>query len=202
MQTALGGPRIFQVKDIDWEVKAKVWDGAGNEAGFAVRRDRIILPHEFRKDQDMHIAKNNVLHTRFYFDGNSGWGSFADMAKFKDSPVTSLEGSELSMVRKEVRGFWLNLWRTEGYEVSVSGPNTLRLVDKGDPSSVRELELDSETWLPRGGITEWIVVDGIKLPKRILNYRAGKLVAEIETVSVKINTGLKRSDLARRPDPR
>ena len=124
------------------------------------------------------------------------------MAKIKDSPVTALEGSERSRVRKEVRGFWLNLWRTEGYEVSVSAPIMLRLVDMGDPNSVRELELGPETWLPRGGITAWIVVDGIKLLKRILNYRAGKRVAEIETVSVKVNKGLKRSDLAQRPDLR
>ena len=82
--------RIFQVRDIDWEVKAKVWDGAGCEAGFAIRRERVILPYQFRKDQDMHISKDQVLHTRFYFDGKSGWGSFADMAKLKDMPVADL----------------------------------------------------------------------------------------------------------------
>ena len=124
MQTALGGPRLFEVRDIDWEVKARVWDGAGHEAGSATRRERIILPYQSRKDQDMHVSKDQVLHTRFYFDGRSGWGSFADMAKFKDAPVTTLEGPSLSMVRREVRGFWLNLWRAEGYEVSLCGPNT------------------------------------------------------------------------------
>jgi hypothetical protein len=81
MQTALGGPRLLQVRDIDWTVKAKVWDGAGHEAGFATRRQRVILPHQSRKDQNMHVANNKVLHTRYYFDGKSGWGSFADMVK-------------------------------------------------------------------------------------------------------------------------
>lgn len=44
-------------------------------------------------------------HTRFYFDGTAGWGTFADMSRFKDMPVTELSGAELKMVRKEVRGF-------------------------------------------------------------------------------------------------
>lgn len=75
MQAALGGPRLLQVRDIDWTVKAKVWDGTGHEAGFATRRQRLILPHRSRKDQDMHVAKDKVLHTRYHFDGKSGWGA-------------------------------------------------------------------------------------------------------------------------------
>lgn len=217
MQSALGGPGIFQVRDIDWEVKAGVWDGAGHEVGFAIRRERVILPYQFRKDQDMHVSKDQVLHTRFYFDGTSGWGSFADMAKFKDTPILALKGPELAMVRKEVRGFWLNLWRAQDYEVSVCAPNTLRFVDKSDPANITELQLDKNTWLPlrsgelcqsagavaRGNqtrIAEWTVLDGLKLPKHILNYHASQLVADIETITVKIDTGMKASDLAHPPD--
>ena len=215
MQTALGGSRIFQVRDIDWVVKAKVWDGAGNEAGFAIRRDRVILPYQFRKDQDMHVSKDKVIHTRFYFDGKSGWGSFANMATFSDMPVAALEGAKLDMVRKEVRGFWLNLWRAQDYEVSVCAPQVLRFVDKADQNNITEFGLDPDTWLPRGSgeckttatvakgnqarITEWIVVDGMKVPKHILNYHAGRLVADIETVTAKFNTGMKAGVLARPP---
>ena len=217
MQSALGGARIFQVRDVDWKVRAKVWDGSGHEAGFAIRRERIILPYCSRKDQEMHISKEQVLHTLFYFDGRSGWGSFADMAGFKDTPVAALGGPELMMVQKEVRGFWLNLWRAQNYEVSVCAPNTLRFVDKEDNSNVTELALAPDTWLPlrsgelckdaakaargnQGSILEWLAVDGIKVPKHTLSYHAGQLVADIETVAVKLNTGMKREDLAQPPD--
>ncbi len=200
MQSALGGPRLLQLRDIDWTVKAKVWDGAGHEAGFATRRQRVILPDQSRKDQEMHVTKDKLLHTRYYFDGKSGWGSFADMVKLRDTPVASLEGSELDMVRKEVRGFWLNVWRAQDYEVSLSFPHTLRFADKSDANNNTQLELDTETWLPGGGIKEWMIVDGIKVPKHILNYHAGHLVADIETVSVHVNTGLKTADLAHYPD--
>ncbi len=44
------------------------------------------------------------------------------MVKLRDTPVASLEGSELDMVGKEVRGFWLNVWRAQDYEVSLSSP--------------------------------------------------------------------------------
>ncbi len=45
-----------------------------------------------------------------------------------------------------------------------------------------------------------MIMDGIKVPKHILNYHAGHLVADIETVSVYVNTGLKAADLAHYPD--
>jgi hypothetical protein len=221
MQQSIGNIRSAEIHDFDWIVKGKVWDGSGAEAGYVTRRIRVILPYRFRKDQDMSLreaGQGPSAHTKFYFDGTAGWGTFADMVQFKDTPVTELSGSELKMVRKEVRGFWLNLWRTDGtaeYGVTLSGPHVLRFLDTSDNTAIGELELDPATWLPRcsGSCTakssgngsyaetvEWTTVDGIKVPQRILNYHSGHLLADIRTVSAKFNTGLKAADLAHRPD--
>ncbi len=138
MQAALGS--LDKAKDLDWTVKATVWDGAGREAGYAIRRYRIVFRYVARKDQEMHVAENRVLHTRFYFDGKSGWGSFANMTALSDTPIKPLQGVELNMVRKEVLGFWLNLWRAQDREISSCGPHTLRLVDKGLTSDETDIE--------------------------------------------------------------
>jgi len=221
MQRSIGSIRSAEILDFDWLVKGKVWDGSGAEAGYVTRRIRVILPYTFRKDQDMFVRQDQQgpsAHTRFYFDGSSGWGSFADMSRFRDTPVAELSGAELEMVRKEVRGFWLNLWRTDGtadYAVTLSGPYMLRFVDKIDNTNISEFEIDPTTWLPRcsgscstkssgksnyAETVEWTTVDGIRVPLRILNYHSGRLVADIRTVSAKFNTGIKAADLARRPD--
>jgi hypothetical protein len=50
MQTALCDPRLAGVRDLDWTVRANVFDGNGHDAGIAVRHIRVILPYEFRKD--------------------------------------------------------------------------------------------------------------------------------------------------------
>jgi hypothetical protein len=214
MQTALGGPRLASVRDVDWIVRAKVFDGDGHDAGIAVRRIRVILPYEFRKDQDMFLHGEQAgptAHTRFYFNGHSGWGTFADVNGWHDRPITPLSGHDLEMVRREVRGFWLNIWRADGngdFSVSVCAPHTLRFVDKSDSGNSRVVELDPVSWLPdpkttrkplRDTTTAWILIDGVELPQRMLHYQAGHLVAEISTVSAKINSGLKSNDLAKRP---
>jgi enterochelin esterase family protein len=177
------------------------------EAGLMEDGESLTGPSLLSERRNVGVEMSNEAHrqrrdhTRFYFDGKTGWGSFADMVKFRDTPVVPLAGADLDMVRKEVRGFWLNLWRAQDQDVGVSGPRTLRFVDRAD-RTVRELELDPDTSLPRSDITEWMVVNGVKVPKHSLNYHGGELVADIETVTVKVNTGLKASDLARPPDAR
>ena len=42
----------------------------------------------------------------------------------------------------------------------------------------------------------------MKVPKHTLNYHAGHLVADIETVNAKVNTGMKADNLAQPPDAR
>lgn len=207
MQSALGGARLTRIHDLEWSVKAKVWD-RGREAGQVTRRIRMILPDRFRKDQDMPNG-----HTNFYFDGSSGWGSFGN------SPIAPLDGSELEMVRNEVTGFWLNLWRADiigGYDVEVCAPNTLRFRRKDGNQKSSDIEIDPKTLLPRRTgdlchtgrktpsgnhteIAEWRVVDGVKLPQRIVNFLGGEMIADIYTTEAKLDTGLRVSDLAQRP---
>jgi hypothetical protein len=137
--------------------------------------------------------------------------------RLTDTPVVPLKDNALKTVRNEVRSSWLNLWRTDGrgdYAINVCAPHTLRFIDRSDGSLVKDLELDPTTWLPgrdgdlcktkgkalAGNYTETVdsmVVDGIKVPRRILNYHGGHRGAEIDTVSAAFDTGLKPKDLAR-----
>ncbi len=209
------------VRDLDWTVRGKVWDRAGQDAGYVTRRIRVILPQIFRKDQEMAVRDDQAaprLHTRFYFDGTSGWGSFADMTRFADTPTAALQGADLNMVRKEVRGFWLRLWQAAGtdkFAVTTCGPLTLRFADVAG-EEIASIALDPSTGLPvRTGpcssgaisstgnyteILEWTKVHGLSVPLRILNYHGGTIVADIRTVSVKVNTGLSVQELANQTD--
>lgn len=217
MQAALGN--LNKVNDLQWTVSAKVWDATGREAGYVIREYRIIFPYEARKDQEMHLSQGKILHTLFYFDGKGGWGSFANMIAMADTPVEPLNGADLKMVRKEVRGFWFNLWRAQDREVSSCGPFTVQMIDKSATNDETDIELDPNSWLPRRSgrlcpgmqmqgindqteITEWITTDGIKVPSHILNRHAGQLVADIKTVEAKFDTGLNSKLIAKPPEAR
>ena len=208
MQVALGGPSLNRVRDLDWTVNAFVWD-RGIQAGKVTRRVRVIVPYQFRKDQEMPAGL-----TTFYFDGRSGWGRFAS------SPLVPLSGATLTMVENEVVGFYLNLNRADSlndYDIGQCAPHTLRFTRKIDHSRRTDIELDPVSWLPRKSgdlcptdgkapsgyyseVLEWRDVDGIKIEQRTMNYHGEASMADIVTVDAKINTGLKASDLARRPD--
>ena len=113
----------------------------------------------------------------------------------------------------------MNLWRAQDYQVTVCDPLTLRFIDQSLPSNTTDVELVRDTWLPvtsgalcdgpaaaakgnQAKITEWMSIGSMKVPKRILNYHAGQLVAEIETVTAKFDTGTKVDDLETPPDSR
>ena len=208
MQSALAGPRIGEVRDLDWTGIIFVWD-RGAQIGKVTRRVRGILPQQFRQEKDMPNGRPT-----FYFDGTSGWGSFCN------GPVVPLVGKELTLIQDEFAALYFNFESADAlsdYEIVQCAPYTIRLTRKTDKSRHTEIELDPETWLPRKSgdlcpmdnkqlsgnyseVLQWRDVDGVKVEQRTMKYSGNQLMLEVITTNAKINGGQKVADLAHAPE--
>jgi hypothetical protein len=207
MQEALGGAeKLAAIRDYQWSIVGKSFGPGGQDLGEGTRTIRLVRPNHFRFDQVIPMGE-----VKMYFDGTQGWEITPDHG------YQELTGGELEFAKGESSGFYLNLWiadRNPDYSITSGGPNIIRISHKGaEPTNIT---VDPQTFLPirEAGvslsnpdapvpayteITEWQTVDGVKLPKRILNYHRGRLVVDIRTTEIKINNGIDPKELAKPP---
>jgi hypothetical protein len=209
MQTSLGGAeKISSVRDFEESVRAQAWHNDGRFMGEVRKRTRWIRPNTLRLDQ-VGAEDTYVL----YFDGTSGWEILPDKT------VADLAGGELKFAQNYLRGLNLNLWLADhdpSKVITSSGPNVIVISTIGDSSQRTELTLDPLTFLPtkqtdisladpnhpvanESRLEQWQATGGVKFPRRIIKFHGGAKVAEIITEQVKLNSGLKTSDLAVKP---
>ena len=209
MQTALGGAeKIASVRDFEEKVRADAWYSNGKPLGEVRKRTRWIRPNYLRLDQ-VGPGDTYVL----YFDGTSGWEILPDKT------VANLSGGELKFAQNYLSGLNLNFWladRDPSRIITSSRPNVIVVSTHGDSSQRTEITLDPVTFLPvketeislshpdhpvpsETRLEEWQAVDGLKFPRRITKFQGGRKLAEITVDQIKLNSGIKASDLAIKP---
>jgi hypothetical protein len=209
MQTALGGAqKIASVHDYEQIVRAEAWHIDGRPMGVVRKRVRFVRPSYLRVDQ---VGREDTY--ALYFDGSSGWEILPDKT------VANLAGGELRFAERYLTGLDLNSWLADRDPESVftsPAPNVFVCAKKGDPSPPRRITLDPVTFLPvksewisladsghpvpnEQRFEQWRAVDGVKFPWRITSFQSGNRVAEITVEQIKLNSGLKPSDLAIKP---
>jgi hypothetical protein len=210
MQTALGGAdAIAAVKDYESVERAETWYEDGRPRGTVMKRVRFIRPSYLRIDQ-VGPGDSYVL----YFDGSAGWEIPPDKPA-----VIPLEKGELRFAQAYLNGMNLNSWlndRDPDLVFTSPAPNVIAITVKGDSLHVNQIILDPATHLPAGGkgisladpdhpvssearLEQWEKVGGIKFPRRITNIHGGKKLAQITVEEIRLNSGLKPTDLALKP---
>jgi zinc protease len=172
------------------------------------RTDEWVAPSYFREDSQLPVGALSI-----YSDGKTGW-------------IVSPHGAGPlpPELLKQLRGKLLRMYfpmllsdRAPQRTLSLVDENTLEISDaEGD--SVR-LFLDAKTGLPAkleygiaqmGGsprtmdetLDSFEEVDGLKAPNRLTITQNGRPYASITVQELKLNTGLKAADLARKPESR
>jgi hypothetical protein len=198
MQRALGGAdKLAAINDFEETVKANVWNESGKPMGFVRKRTRWIKPNVLRLDQ-VGPRDTYVL----YFDGTAGWEILPDRQSVGKTTGVAIDlvGDELEFARGYLANFWLKQWladRMPGYTVSSPAQNVVR-VSVNDKST--DIVLDASSGLPDGKeIRAWKKIDGIRFPSRRWNYHNGIRLADIRTINIKLNRGLKPEVLSRKP---
>jgi len=210
MQSALGGrDKIAAIKDYEQCVRADAWNDDGKPHGEVHKRTRWIRPNVLRLDQ-VGPGNSYVL----FFDGTSGWEVLPDKG------FVPLAGDELNYARGYLNGLDLNSWLADKNTETVftaSAHNMISVSTKDDDSSKTEITLNTDTFLPeketvismsgRGhpSVTRtrqfqgWQATQGVKFPRRIINFHGDKKVADIRVEELKLDSGIKPEDLAVKP---
>jgi zinc protease len=206
-QEASGGvEKLSAVKDFT-EIAEYNIDPAGPVMGGAriKETDRWIAPTLYR--QEMELPIGSVFA---YTDGKVGWIS-------APQGWGALVGAQRKQVEGDLFRAYIRLLlsdRIEGRTVNSVDQDLLEITDTA--GQVARMEMDSATGLPRSisydvvqakgapvasmdTLSDFREVGGIKLPfKRVVN-QAGRKFADVTVTEFKINTGLKVTDLSRRP---
>ena len=208
MQTALGGSdKIATIGAFDQCVRADAWGDDGKFYGVVYKRTRWIKPNLLRLDQ-AGLGNSYVL----YFDGKSGWEILPDKG------FVQLSGDELSYARGYLNGVNLNAWladRDPHNNFTAISPNMISISSDDDDSGKTEMTLDPSTFLPiketvitttkgnrRGTKTrefeKWETFQGVKFPRRIINFHGDQKVADIKLQYIKAAD--QTADLSIKPD--
>jgi hypothetical protein len=210
MQTALGGSdKISAVRDFEQCVRADAWTDEGKPYGEVYKRTRWIRPDVLRLDQTG-PGNSYVL----YFNGLSGWEILPDKG------LVELVGEELAFAKGYLNGIDLKSWladRDSANLFTASGTNVITISNKNDDSQKTEITLDPVTFLPvkEASISlanashpiairtrqfeSWESFQGVKFPRRIINFHRERKVADIRVQQIKLDGGIKSEDLAIRP---
>ncbi len=219
LQEALGGAKhIAAVRDFEETIRAEAWDASGSSLGEVRKRTRWMRnPNVLRLDQ---IGPRGTYV--LYFDGGtgSGWEILPDLRsrdRFRTTGVpVALAGGELEFARRYLSGFELDLWLADqlrGYTATSPRPHVLRIEHD---STATDLTLDPVTSLPlkSAGVSladpdhpvpsdmhydGWRVVSGVRFPMHRVNYHSGVKRGEVTTGTIRVNTGLRRQELAAKP---
>src|SRR5262249_13481527 len=145
-----------------------------------------------------------------YTDGRVGW-------IMTPQGWGGLTGTQLRQVQGDLFRSWFRLLLSdlvEGRTVNAVNGTSVQVTDPGGQEC--KIEFDAETGLPRRVsydtaqavgpplYTEDILedfrdVNGIRLPFKITINQSGKKFADVTVLEFKLNSGLKQTDLARRP---
>jgi hypothetical protein len=210
MQTALGGrEKINAVRAFEQCVRANTWNNAGKYHGVVYKRTRWIKPNIVRLDQ-IGMGDTYVL----FFDGKAGWEILPDKGFAK------LAGEELDFAQGYAQGVDVMVWLADDDADMVftsSASNVVSLSTKGNGSHRTDITLDPRTFLPMSESTisltdarhpletkrrqfgEWGDFQGVKFPRRIINFHRGARVADIRMLQIKINGEMSVKDLAIEP---
>jgi hypothetical protein len=213
LQAALGGSeRLAAVRDMEQHLSADTWDDRGRHLGRTVKRIRWIAPGHLRMDQ---VGPGNTFV--LYFDGVAGWEILPG-----GKTAIPLSGGELRFAQKQHRDFPLKIWladRDAAYDVTSPAPNVLRISgtqDLDDPIHRIDLTLDPRSALPltertlslaipdrpswfETRLSDWMSIDGLRLPRRTEVFSNGARLAAITVTAVRVNSGLAIDDLAAKP---
>jgi hypothetical protein len=209
MQKALGGRgRIEAVRYFEQCVRAETWDNEGKPYGTVYKRTRWLRPNVLRLDQ-VGPGNSYVL----YFNGVAGWEILPDKG------LVQLGGDELNYARAYLSGMDLNSWLADGDSRNIfaaSSYNVITISTKDDDSSKTEITLNPQTFLPlketvisisKGGrvvtksrqFQEWETFQGIRFPRRIINFHGDKKLADMRLREIKLGGRTIAEDLATRP---
>jgi hypothetical protein len=202
MQQALGGAdKIASIRDLDELVHAQTWHEDGSARGDVIKRTRWISPTCLRLDQ---VGKDNNTYV-LYFDGSSGWEIVPDK-----SSAVELSGDELKFAKNYLQYMDFKFWladRDPQYSITSPMPNVVRITDKRELQSTKDILLDSSSWLPIKQIAgnsetqfkEWGVVEGIRYPRVTAMVIDGQKRATITVDRIKLNGGLEKKELSGKP---
>jgi hypothetical protein len=209
MQIALGSAdSIASIRDFEECVHADSWDNNGKFHGTVYKRVRFIRPNYLRIDQ-VGPGDTYVL----YFNGASGWEILPN------KPFADLAGDELRFAQGYAGGLNLNSWLADREPENVftsSAPNVIVIATKTDASHKIEITLGpnllptketsisfADTNHPVSKQTmvfeQWEATGGVKFPRHRSDFHFDKKMAEIMTDEIKINKGIKPSELAIEP---
>jgi len=136
-----------------------------------------------------------------------------------DGREADLSGGELEFAKRYLSGFALNVWLADsgaGYKISSPAPNVVRVAENRAGNWQVDITLDPSTFLPlkeasisladparpvanETQFREWMMVQGIRFPKRIWVLHNGVKLADITTEEIKLNTGIQPHELAGTP---
>jgi hypothetical protein len=178
---------------------------AGSSSMKARKIERWIAPSIIRQDQELPFAKIAA-----YFDGASGWLS-------TPQGFGPLQGLVLQQQQGELFRLFFRLWLSDrDKECTVTGfPENILDISDSKGNHVR-LQVDESSGLPVtmsyqmpgmpsdvGNIEErfgqWRQVDGIKFPfeRHIRQAGGGEITVVVQ--DIRLNAGLQKEDLKRRP---
>lgn len=167
----------------------------GKFYGVVYKRTRWIKPNFLRLDQ-VGPGNSYVL----YFDGKSGWEILPDKG------FIELSGAELSYAKGYLSGVNLNAWladRDPHNQFTATTSTVVSISSDADDSDKTEMTLDSATFLPvketlitcgnsdhpiakqSREFEGWEDFQGVKFPRRIINFHHNQKVADIKLQYIK-----------------
>ncbi|HJZ98278.1 MAG TPA: pitrilysin family protein [Candidatus Solibacter sp.] len=206
-QAAMGGvQKLLAIKDYTEEAAYAIDAAVPTIGGAKVKEtDRWLAPTVFRQDSVLPAGQ-----VAAYTDGRVGW-------IMTPQGWGGLTGTQLRQVQGDLFRSWFRLLLSdlvEGRTVNAVNGTSVQVTDPGGQEC--KIEFDAETGLPRRVsydtaqavgpplYTEDILedfrdVNGIRLPFKITINQSGKKFADVTVLEFKLNSGLKQTDLARRP---
>jgi zinc protease len=206
-QAAVGGAeKLAAIKDYTATATFDIDPAVPNLGGTRViETDRWIAPTHMREESV--VATGRIAA---YTDGKIGWIA-------APNGWGPLVGAQQKQVLSDLFRSWFRLLlsdRIEGRTVNAIDNTSVEITDSTGQEA--KVEFDPDTGLPRRAtydtaqqmgapiytedvFDDFREVDGIKMPFKITINRGGRKFAETKVSEYKLNTGLKVTDLARRP---
>jgi hypothetical protein len=206
-QKAAGGvEKLAAIKDCTTISQYQIDPAIPNVGGSRiVETDLWMAPTTFRQDSTLPSGR-----VAAYTDGRVGW-------IVNPRGWGALVGTQQKQVFGDLFRSWFRILlsdRIEGRSVNAVDTHAVQITDTTGQEA--KIEFDPATGLPRrvtydtpqavgaplyteDVFEEFRDVDGIKLPSRITINQSGKKFAEVTVSEYKLNSGLKASELARRP---
>jgi hypothetical protein len=202
MQESAGGKaRLAAVKDSTQLMKFQLSETAGN--ALVTETEKWIAPSYFR--QESQLPQGRIVA---YTDGKGGWISTPQ----GQGPLT---GQQLEQVRGDLFRLYVRLLLSDQQSDRTVNAIDDESVEISGPGEIVTLKMNPDTGLPASiyyqskpaqgpplkvedTYSEFREVDGIKFPVQLTILNGGRKFADVTVTDIRLNTGLKEQDLARR----